>query len=206
MTLKTKTISVVLGALIVTLIAAACGGATTSDIIATSAAANRIENDNATRQAIIDAGGNPDTDREVAVGTGSRAELQRIATDATSTALSFASPTPTATVVVINVPEGPTLTDADNPIVQIENLGIFVPEILKVKIGTTVTWENGRRSASSVKTDADAAEQFDSDAFSKGTFDKEPARFSHTFMILGCHKYASLYSGDSGTGAVCVVE
>lgn len=205
MTLKMRSLSIILGALVIALVAVGCGERT-SDILATSAAANRQENDLATRQAVIAAGGDPDATVAAAVGIGSRAELQRISTNATSTALAGASPTPTATAVVIDLPDGPVLTDADNPVVQMGSAGEFTPAILKVQVGTTVKWENPGKSAHSTTSVPDSEESWDSGAISKGAFSTEPASFSHTFMVTGCHQYASNFPGDTGTGAVCVVE
>jgi plastocyanin len=205
MTLKSRTLIIVAAAMIVSIIAVACSSESTADIVATAAWQNKVDNDNATRQAIIDAGGDPDNPQGPQVGSDSLAAKAQEAAKATATALALASPTPVPTEVVIDVPEGPTLTDADNPTIQVGD-NIFEPDLIKVKVGTTVTWENPRRSASSTRSLEGEAEQWDSDALSKGTFDKEPARFSHTFTVLGCHKYGSFYSGETSRGAVCVVE
>lgn len=108
---------------------------------------------------------------------------------------------PTATIL-----PGPiALTDADDPVIEIGDQGQFTPTVLTVAIGTTVTWENSRRSASSTASDVGALEYWDSGSMYKAVTDPEPARFTHTFTILGCHKYRSEFSGDIGTGAVCVV-
>ena len=204
MTLKKNSAAALVVALIIAVVSVACGE-TTADVVATNAAINRAENDAATREAIIAAGGDPDNPQGPQVGENTQAaERQRIAA-ITATALASAPPTPTPTPVVIELPPGPVLTDADNPTVQVGD-NIFEPEVLKVKVGTTVTWENPRRSASSTKSLDGEAETWDSDALSKGTFDKEPARFQHTFTIPGCHKYGSFYSGETSRGAICVVD
>jgi plastocyanin len=205
MTLKSRTLIIMAAAMIVAMIAVACGSESTADIVATSQAQNKLDNDNATRQAIIDAGGDPDNPQGPQVGSGSLAEKAQEAAKATATALAQATPTPVPTAVIIDVPDGPTLTDADNPTIQIGD-NVFEPDLIKVKVGTTVTWENPRRSASSTRSLEGEAEQWDSDALSKGTFDKEPARFTHTFTIPGCHKYGSFFSGETSRAAVCVVE
>ena len=205
MTLKIRTISIMAAAMIISMVAVACATESTADVIATSQAENKAAADMATRQAIIDAGGDPENPQGPQVGSGSLAEKAQEAAKATATALALASPTPVPTAVVIGIPEGPTLTDADNPTVQIGD-NFFEPDLIKVKVGTTVTWENPRRSASSTRSLEGEAEQWDSDALSKGTFDKEPARFSHTFTIPGCHKYGSFFSGETSRAAVCVVE
>ncbi len=205
MSLKTKTFSVFAISMTVALIAVACGE-NTQEALQSELRLINADNTAIARQATIDAGGDPDSNTGLTTGAGSQASIQATNTAATSTALVGATPTPTPTPVVINVPEGPTLTDADNPTIEIGAQGSFTPDLIKVQIGTTVLWENPRRSASSTASLDDQAEQWNSGAMSKGTFDTEPARFSHTFTIPGCHQYASLFSGDTGTGAICVVE
>lgn len=205
MTLKRQTMIVMAIAMTIAVVAVACGE-TTENVIGTQQAINRAENTAVAATMTIAAGGTIDDDGRLAVGEGSRAALQQTATAATSTALVGATPTPIPTEVVIEVPAGPTLTDADNPLVQIGDQGVFTPEVIKVQVGTTVTWENGRRSASSTASDEGELEQWNSGAMSRGAFDTGPKQFTHQFTIPGCHKYRSLFSGDSGTGAVCVVE
>ena len=151
MTLKSRTLIIMAAALIVALIAVACASESTADIVATAAYQNKVDNDNATRQAIIDAGGDPDNPQGPQVGSGSLAEKAQEAAKATATALAQASPTPVPTAIVIDIPDGPTLTDADNPTIQIGD-NVFEPDLIKVKVGTTVTWENPRRSSSGTPT------------------------------------------------------
>ncbi len=203
MTLKKKTLSVIAIAMTIALIAVACGE-TTEDIVATNAAQNRADNDAATRQAIIDAGGDPDNPQGPQVGDNSEAARRQQAAKETATALALVTPTPTPTPAAVEIPDGPALTDADDPVIEIGAQGSFTPDVIKVASGTTVRWENPRRSASSTKALEGEAEQWDSGSMSKGTFDTGPATFEHTFTIPGCHKYASFFSGDSGEGAVCV--
>lgn len=205
MSLKKKTFSVFAVAMTVALIAVACGE-NTQEALQSELRLINADNTAVARQATIDAGGDPDAGGGFGTGAGSAASLQATNTAATSTALVGATSTPEPTAVVIEVPEGPTLTDADSPTIQIGDQGVFTPDVIKVKVGTTVVWENPRRSASSTASVEDSIEQWNSGAMSRGTFATEPARFSYTFTQLGCHQYASLFSGDSGTGAVCVVE
>ncbi len=205
MSLKKKTLSVLAIAMTVALVAVACGE-NTQEALHDELRIINAESTAQTRAATIAAGGDPDSNEGLTTGVGSLASIQATNTSATSTALVGASPTPTATPVVIDLPDGPVLMDADSPTIQIGNQGVFTPDVIKVKVGTTVLWENPRRSASSTASKADQGEEWNSGAISKGTFDTDPARFSHTFTVLGCHQYSSLFSGDSGTGAVCVVE
>ncbi len=69
-----------------TMLLAACNDyTTTTEIIQTSAAFNKIENATATAEIVLAAGGNPD-EVELEVGTGSAAELHNIAAAETATA------------------------------------------------------------------------------------------------------------------------
>jgi plastocyanin len=106
------------------------------------------------------------------------------------------------------IPEGDPLSG--EIIVDIKDVGAskidFVPKIVKISKGSTVKWTNARKSASSTTADEGQDDYWDSDAMSKGTFDKEPSSYEHVFEQLGCFTYRSLYSGDAAQGAICVVE
>ena len=160
MTLKTKTLSVVAVALIVAIIAVACGEST-QGIIATEQAIIRAEFTAGARATLIASGVDPD---EIVIGRttgeGSLASISATNTSATSTALVGATATPVPTEVVITVPDGPTLTDADSPTIQIGDQGAFTPDLVKVQVGTTVLWENPRRSASSTASQKGEAEEW----------------------------------------------
>jgi plastocyanin len=211
MTLKIRILLVMASALALAAAIAACSQPTVYDIVQTQTAQNKIDNDNATRQALSDAGLDPDNPQQRTVGQGSVAEQQQQRVAATQTAIAAAGGTLAGTPIPqsgrdIEVPDGPALTDADSPTVEILVAGKFEPEIIKVAVGTTVTWTNERRSASTSTSVPGEAEQWDSGNLFKGTFATEAASFSHTFTIPGCHRYQSLQSGDTSSGAVCVVE
>jgi len=108
----------------------------------------------------------------------------------------------------VEIPDGPAETGVI--VVDMLQIGaegmVFDPAIVKIKVGATVRWTNNRRSASSSTSDPGQADSWDSGSFSKGTFDKEAASFEYTFNIPGCFTYVSNFSGDTATGAVCVVE
>ena len=104
----------------------------------------------------------------------------------------------------IEVPEGPALEGEATVIMA--DPSRYEPEIIKVKVGTTVTWENPRGSPTSATAFDDAAEQFDTGELWKSSFNPEVGSASHTFQVVGCHRYRSEFSGDTATGAVCVVE
>lgn len=218
MSIRNRLILVLTGSFILTAVFAACVSATsTTDIVQTSTAMNKIENATATAEIVLTAGGNPD-EVEVEIGTGSLAEAFNLATAATTTAEAgegiFAEGVGSGGEVKqgaafdVDVPDGPAESGVivvDIPLRGAEGM-VFEPAIVKIKLGSTVKWTNARRSASSSTSDPGQDDSWDSGSFSKGTFDKEPASFEHTFNIAGCFTYKSLFSGDTATGAVCVVE
>ncbi len=218
MSTRNRLILVLTGAFILTVVLAACSsGPTFTEIIHTSTALNKVENATATAEAVFAAGGNPD-EVEVEVGTGSAAERQNIAAAETATALAeqgiisegvgSGGEVKQGAAFDVDVPDGPA--ESGVIIVDIPQRGaegtVFEPAIVKITVGSTVKWVNERRSASSSVADPGQDDFWDSGSMSKGTFDKEPASFEYTFNIPGCFTYVSLFSGDSASGAVCVVE
>jgi plastocyanin len=218
MSIRNRLILVLTGAFVLTVLLAACGDIPThTEIIQTSAAFNKIENATATAEVVLAAGGNPD-EVEVEVGTGSMAEKHNISAAATAKAeaeqgivaegVGSGAEVLQGAAFDVDIPDGPAETGVivvDIPQIGAEGM-VFDPAIVKIKVGATVRWTNNRRSASSSTSDPGQGDSWDSGSFSKGTFDKEAARFEHTFNIPGCFTYKSLFSGDNATGAVCVVE
>jgi len=205
----------------ISIFALACGERlTTTDIVQTQTAHNKIDNATATAEAIIAKGGDP-TNVVIQVGSGSSAAKAQEKAYATATAMAEAGIKSVGVGSAVGseesqlaggfeyeVPEGNPLSG--EIIVEIKDVGAskidFVPKVIKITIGSTVKWTNARKSASSTTADEGQDDYWDSDAMSKGTFDKEPFSFEYTFEIPGCYTYRSLYSGDAGQGAVCVVE
>lgn len=218
MSIRNRLILVLTGAFVLTALLAACGDYTThTEIIQTSAAFNKIENATATAEVVLAAGGNPD-EVEVEVGTGSMAEKHNISVAATAKAeaeqgivaegVGSGGEVLQGAAFDVEIPDGPAETGVivvDIPQIGAEGM-VFDPAIVKIKVGATVRWTNNRRSASSSTSDPGQGDSWDSGSFWKGTFDKEAASFEHTFNIPGCFTYKSLFSGDTATGAVCVVE
>jgi plastocyanin len=217
MSIRNRLVLVLTGAFVLALIFAACaGGPSTTDIVQTSVALNKVENATATAEIVLTAGGNPD-EVEVEIGTGSVAEAHNIAAAETATAEAaegiFAEGVGSDAEVKqgqafeVDVPDGPAETGVI--VVDIVLRGaegmVFDPDIVKIELGSTVKWTNSRRSASSSAADPGQDDSWDSGSFSKGTFDTEAASFKHTFNIPGCFTYKSLFSGDTATGAICVV-
>ncbi|MCH8115856.1 MAG: hypothetical protein IIB25_10280, partial [Chloroflexi bacterium] len=69
MSIRNRLILVLAGTFILTVVMVACGGPTTTDIVQTSTALNKVENATATAKIVLTAGGNPD-EVEVEIGTG----------------------------------------------------------------------------------------------------------------------------------------
>ncbi len=219
MSIRTRVILVLTAALVLTTIMAACSsGPTTVEIVETTKAQNKIDNATATAEVIIARGGDPN-EVEVEVGSGSAAEKAAQEQAATATAqaaegiikesVGGASDDELAqgAAFEVEVPDGPALTGVIE--VQILSRGaegtVFEPPVIKIATGETVTWINDRRSASSTTADPGQDEEWDSDDLHKGPFDKEPPSFAHQFTTEGCFTYHSRFSGDTATGAVCVV-
>ena len=200
----------------------ACGESTSQfETIQTFEAEQKILSSTSTAEAIVAAGGDPDAGIQVGVGsiaaqaqataaakatadaeTGSTEGGKAVGSDAGSEQAQVESGE--SEDIEIEIPEGPALED--EAIVVMKDPAFFEPEIIKVKIGTTVTWENPRGSPSSATSFEGEAEQWDTTDLWKSSFNPEVCCGSHTFTIVGCHRYRSEFSGDTATGAVCVVE
>jgi plastocyanin len=220
MSIRTRVILVLAGAMALTTILAACsGGPTTEQIVQTAQAQNKLDNAQATRQAVIDAGGDPDEQVQVVVDSNSAAALAANERNAEATAQAekgiissgvggaASDELAQGAAFEVDVPEG--AAESGEVVVEILTFGAegtkFVPETIKVTVGSTVKWVNDRRSAASSTAHPGQEDQWDSGSFSRGTFDKEAATFEHTFSVEGCFTYESQFSGDTNTGAVCVV-
>ena len=90
MSIRNRIILVLAGALILTTILAACSSRpTTVQIVETTKAQNKLDNAQATRQAVIDAGGDPDAQMQVAIDSDSAAAIANNERNATATALAL---------------------------------------------------------------------------------------------------------------------
>jgi plastocyanin len=203
----------------VTICVVACEAPTQFETIQTFEAEQKILDSTATAEAVIAAGGDPEAG--VQVGAGSIAAQAQATAAAKATAAAEAG-TETGGAAVgseagsesaqeegadaeeIEVPDGPAL-EGEATVIMVDP-SEFDPPVIKVKVGTTVTWENPRGSPTSATAFDDAVEQFDTGELWKSSFNPEVCCGSHTFAVLGCHRYRSEFSGDTATGAVCVVE
>lgn len=217
MSIRNRVVLILTGSFIFTIVLVACvTGPVTTEIVRTQKAQNKIDNATATAVIVLTAGGNPD-EVEVEIGTGSAAEAHNIAAAETATALAEegiisegtgSSEVKQGAAFDVEIPDGPAESGVivvDIPLRGAEGM-VFDPKIVKITVGSTVSWTNARRSASSSTADPGQDDFWDSGDLHKGTFDKEPPSFEYTFNILGCFTYSSQFSGDTATGAICVVE
>ncbi len=219
MSIRTRIILILAGALVLATTFAACmSGPTTVQIVSTTKAQNSLDNAEATRQAVIAAGGDPNATVQVQITKGSAAAKANEERAAKATAEaekgniasgvggSASDEQTQGAAFEVDVPDTPA--ESGVIIVDIQTFGAegtkFVPEIIKITAGSTVKWTNARKSAASATAHEGQEDFWDSDALFKGTFDKDPASFEHTFNIVGCFTYSSQFSGDTNTGAVCV--
>jgi plastocyanin len=219
MSIRSRLILVFTGAFILSTVLAACSDRpTTVQIVETTKAQNKLDNAQATRQAVIDAGGDPDEQVQVKIDSDSAAAKAIGEQNAKATAQaekgiiskgvgSAIGTESEGAAFEVEVPDTPA--ESGTIVVEIEAFGAegtkFVPDIVKITVGSTVKWTNARKTASSSQAHPGQDEEWDSKVMFKGTFDKEPASFEHTFTTEGCFTYQSRFSGDTNTGAVCVV-
>ncbi len=209
--------SVIFFACLAAMVLVACGGPTQFETIQTFEADKRIEFVTATAEAVLAAGGDPDAvGIQVAAGSVAAQAQATAAAKATAAAESgedqaesavgtdAGSETEQTGDFEVEVPDGPALSGEVN--VSMEDTDAFEPQFIKIKVGTTVTWENPRGSPSSATSLEGEAEQFDTGELWKSSFNREKCCASHTFTVVGCHKYRSEFSGDTAVGAVCVEE
>ena len=200
--------------------AVACAESTSQfETIQTFEAEERVVNATATAAAIIAEGGDPDAGIKVGentiaaqiqataqaratadAATGGQTGGRAVGTDAGSEQAQVEG----AEAQEIEVPDTPAL-EGEATVVMADP-SAFDPPVIKVKVGTTVTWENPRGSPTSATAFDDAAEQFDTGELWRSSFNPEYGSASHTFQVVGCHRYRSEFSGDTAIGAVCVVE
>ena len=206
--------ALLLASLAVAVTAAACGGSDTYFVIKTSEAQNKVENATATSAAVETAlakGDKPVTSGDASGGQLGQAGAIRATAVAAATATAaaggsqssgLATPTPSAGDV-LEAPPGDPLTGTVN--VKILNGGNMDPTVLKVKVGTTVTWENTERADHSTVSEPGQAESWASGPMARLLTDTESRKFSHTFTKPGRYAYKSNVPTDDGSPAVVFV-
>ena len=200
-------------------IVVACGGSTQFRTVQTFEAEERVRISTATAEARVAAGVDPDAlasggaaatfvaersltstaqaeagDGSAGVGSGSGSGSEQAgSTDIGAGAADFEP----------EVPEGPA---QEGEVTVFIEQGEFDPQVIKVKVGTKVIWQNKTAAASSATALDSADEQWDTGDIWRSAFNPEVCCGEHVFMVTGCHVYRSLFSNDTGVGAVCVVE
>ncbi len=189
----------------------ACGGQTTSSIIFTAEAENKLANAKATEVAVatvLAAGGSVDTTDTGTGGQGGTAgslvATARAAATATAAAGGVASPTPTPPPESLFVePTGDPLTG--EVVIEIRSNGLFDPPAVKIKVGTTIKWQNTERTNHKTTSDPGQAEQWDSGNLAKLVSDPALRSYSYTFTKVGRFTYRSTVAGESPDGGVIFV-
>ncbi len=199
-------------------LAAACGAPSQFEILQTAESENKIANATATAAAFetVVAKGLADpsqTSSEQGAGGqgGFAGELRATAAaEATATAQAGGSgPAATATASLgqtAELPPGDPLTG--EVVITIGNAGRYDPEVVKVKVGTKVTWENTERTTHQTVSDPPGqAEVWDSGPMARPVGITENVKFSHTFTKTGRYTYASKQPTDAGLiGVIFVVD
>ena len=94
--------------------------------------------------------------------------------------------------------------------VQILNEGYYDPEIVVIKVGTSVVWENTQRTPYGILSDIDQEENFSSGGLRRKLGAKENPTFEYTFTKTGRFTYGPDLSGAAmvakGRGVIFVVE
>lgn len=197
---------------------AACGGPTTTGIYRTAEAENKIANATATAQAVGTAVAKGETAKggagDVTGGQGGLAGMLRATAAAAATATAAAggsqpaseataTPTPSAIDSLEAPPGDPRSGEVT---VKIDADGRYVPDVIKVKVGTRVTWENTERTQRQTIADPGQAEQWDSGNMARPLGSSENVKFAHTFTKPGRFTYASDIPGaEDIKGVVYVV-
>ena len=94
--------------------------------------------------------------------------------------------------------------------VQILNEGYYDPDIVVIKVGTSVIWENTQRTPYGILSDSDQEENFSSGGLRRKLGAKENPTFEYTFTKTGRFTYGpDLYGAAmvaKGRGVIFVVE
>ena len=94
--------------------------------------------------------------------------------------------------------------------VQILNEGYYDPDIVVIKVGTSVIWENTQRTPYGILSDSDQEENFNSGGLRRKLGAKENPTFEYTFTKTGRFTYGPDLSGAAmvakGRGVIFVVE
>ena len=94
--------------------------------------------------------------------------------------------------------------------VEILNEGYYQPEVVVIKLGTSVIWENTQRTPYGILSDENQEEVFNSGGLRRKLGAKENPTYEHTFTKVGRFTYGPDLSGAAmvakGRGVIFVVE
>jgi len=94
--------------------------------------------------------------------------------------------------------------------VEIINEGYFEPEVVVIKVGTSVIWENTQRIPYGLVSDEEQEEVFSSGGIRRKLGAQENPTYEFTFTKIGRFTYGPDLSGSAmvakGTGVIFVVE
>ena len=94
--------------------------------------------------------------------------------------------------------------------VEILNEGYYDPEVVVIKVGTSVIWANTQRTPYGILSDEDQDEVFNSGGLRRKLGAKENPTYEHTFTKVGRFTYGPDLSGAAmvakGRGVIFVVE
>jgi plastocyanin len=94
--------------------------------------------------------------------------------------------------------------------VEILNEGYYQPEVVVIKLGTSVIWENTQRTPYGILSDENQEEVFNSGGLRRKLGAKENPKYEHLFTKVGRFTYGPDLSGAAmvakGRGVIFVVE
>jgi len=94
--------------------------------------------------------------------------------------------------------------------VEILNEGYYSPEVVVIKVGTSVIWANTQRTPYGILSDENQEETFNSGGLRRKLGAKENPTYEHTFTKVGRFTYGPDLSGAAmvakGRGVIFVVE
>lgn len=128
------------------------------------------------------------------------------AAEATYRAEHPSTPTPTAATSSTSgdtAPPGPA--KSGNVTVKILSGGVMDPAVLKITVGTTVTWQNTDFQGHNTISAPGDPESWNSGVLARQLGSNQDPTYSHTFKTPGKYIYGSKALGDNTTAVIWVV-
>ena len=192
---------------------------TTYEIIGTTTTEQRIDNDSGTATAIVERAAS----MKATAAAGGEVDLrpaERAAATAEAGATAAAEKGETINLedldrveLVDNLPEtlpADITPSSETVTVEIINEGYFAPDVVVIKVGTTVIWENTQSIPYGTVTDPEQEEIFNSGRLKRKFGSKVNATFEHIFTKTGRFTYGPYLGGSAmvakGRGVIFVVD